>query len=99
MQVVVIKRHTTDSWAGPPPIFVAVAENEYAAKQWIQDEVDGKHNSGCSYASGQSADWWIEYGTFSLMWVEVQKDRYSSGRDKVVGYEGPVKHIQRKGFQ
>jgi hypothetical protein len=65
--VTVIKQHDPDSWSGGPGIFRAVADSEEHARQWIQDEVDGKHpDSGHSYASGQSVDWWIKYGTFTL---------------------------------
>lgn len=72
-QMVVVKRHQTDTYHAGPPVFCVVAVNERAAKQWIQDEVDGKHNSGNRYAQGKDADWWIEYGTFSLTKVDVQE--------------------------
>jgi hypothetical protein len=71
-KIVVIERCATETWAGPPPVLAAVASDEEAAKRWIQDEVDGKHNSGHSYASGHSAEWWIEYGTFRLSDMEIQ---------------------------
>ena len=71
MKVVVIERHVVDSYSGPPPMFCAVAVDEVAAKLWIEDEVDGKHKSGHRYAEGKTADWWIQYGTFSLTPTEV----------------------------
>lgn len=69
---VVVKRHETDSWNAGPPVFCVVASSEGAAKAWIQDEVDGKHDdSGHRYAQGKDADWWLKYGTFSITPVEV----------------------------
>lgn len=72
MDVVLIKRHVTDSWNPPPPVCVAVAADEDAAKRWIQDEVDGKHESTHSYMKGKDADWWIKYGTFTLTPATIQ---------------------------
>ena len=68
--VTVIHHRDVDSYTGLS-IFVAVAADEDAARQWIQDEVDGRHTSGNQYMKGQSADWWIQYGTFSLTSIEV----------------------------
>lgn len=73
MKVIVIKRHVTDSWNPPNPIFLAVASDEKAAKSWIQDEVDMNHDSGHSYMQGKDADWWIAQGTFSLTSIKVEK--------------------------
>lgn len=72
MDIYVVQHHTVDSWNGPPPTFAAVGIDEEAAKVWIQDEVDGKHQSSHSYAQGHTADWWLEYGAFSIKKVEVQ---------------------------
>lgn len=68
--VVVILQNETDSMSGRS-WFRAVAANKEAAKQWVQNEVDHKHESGHQYAQGKTADWWIEYGTFSLKTVPV----------------------------
>lgn len=73
MNVVVIKRHSTDGSAAP--IFMAVASDMDSAKRWIQDEVTdgGPHGTGHTYMQGKSPDWWINYGVFSLTSMEVQK--------------------------
>lgn len=71
MNVVVVRRHVVDSWNVPPPEICAVAIDIEAAKQWIQDEVDHKHDYSNTYMQGKNADWWIEYGIFSLLVVEV----------------------------
>jgi hypothetical protein len=68
--VVVIIQNDTDSMVGRS-WFRAVAKDEAAAKQWIQDEVDHKHDNGNRYAQGQTADWWIQYRTFDLKTVTV----------------------------
>lgn len=69
--VVVIFRNDTGSYSGKST-FVAVAKTEDAAKQWIQDEVDGKHHEGRSqYARGMTVEQWLQYGTFSLRTVPV----------------------------
>ena len=65
-QLYVIKRHQTDSYNAGPPVFLGVAATPEAAKLWIQNEVDGLHNTSHTYAKGYSVDWWIEYGTFSI---------------------------------
>ena len=71
MNVVVIKRHSPDGFTSP--IFMAIAQDVYAAKIWIKDEVDGLHTSPKhSYMQGKDAEWWIEDGIFSLTTVEVQ---------------------------
>lgn len=70
-QMVVVKKHQTESWNPGPPLFCVVATDEGAAKRWIQDEVDGKHDpSFSSFAKGKTADWWLAYGTFSITPVE-----------------------------
>lgn len=74
MQVIVVERNVTDSWNAPPPVFLAVAKSENAAKKWIQDEVDGHHNTSHSYMQGKDADWWIAQGTFSLKSVYFQTE-------------------------
>lgn len=66
MTVTLIMRHDTDSYNGRSSM-AAIASDEAAAKRWIQDEVDGKHGPGWTYMQGKDADWWIEYGTFSLV--------------------------------
>lgn len=71
MHVIVVKRQNTDSYNAPPPQVVAIAVDDAAAIQWVQDEVDGKHPSGWSYAQGHDASWWIDYGTFALEKTEV----------------------------
>lgn len=63
--VIVVMRNNVDSYNGSSH-FVAVAVDKEAAKRWIQDEVDGKHRGARQYAQGNSADWWIETGIFSL---------------------------------
>lgn len=67
---IVIKAHETESYNAGPGRFCAVAKDEEAAKRWIQDEVDRKHGE-TAYMQGKDADWWIEYGAFSLTEVEV----------------------------
>ncbi len=68
--VVVILRGNPESYNGRES-FAAVAADETAAKQWIQDEVDHKHDNGNMYARGKSADWWLQYGSFRLITVPV----------------------------
>lgn len=68
--VVIIQKHNTDSHSGRSS-FAAVAKDVLSAKQWIQDEVDHKHDNGNRYVQGKDADWWIQYGTFSLNTVVV----------------------------
>jgi hypothetical protein len=68
--VIVIEQHDVDSMNGFA-VFRALATDVTAAKRWIQDEVDGKHKAGHRYMQGKDADWWIQYGTFSLKETQV----------------------------
>lgn len=68
--VVAIWYHELNSWNGRDHI-MAVAENDEAAMRWLQDEVDEKHSNGTSYMQGETAQWWINYGTFSLKPMEL----------------------------
>ncbi len=59
MDVVVIFMDDLNSYNGCRT-FRAVAEDTEAATKWVQDEVDGLHGNGHSYAVGKTAQYWIE---------------------------------------
>jgi hypothetical protein len=71
-QVIAILHGDPDNWNASAPFLAAVAESEEAAKRWIADETEGRHESGHRYMTGKSPDWWIDYGVFILKPVEVQ---------------------------
>jgi len=74
MKLVAVKKHDPDSLQGRD-VFLVVCTNETAAKKWIQEEVDGKHpDSKTTYMQGQTADWWIQQGYFSLNTIELHTD-------------------------
>ena len=70
MDIIIINYCDTNSWQSTPTM-VAAAVDEDAAMRWVQDEVDGKHNSGVAYAQGTSAQWWIDHRTFRLNSVKL----------------------------
>ena len=72
-EVILIQRHDPDSWHSIAH-YAAVAVDIDAAMKWIQDEVDQKHDSGHRYMQGETAEWWLAYGTFTLSTVTLHKE-------------------------
>lgn len=89
--VAILKGHP-DTWSGPPPYMMAVAQDKESAKEWISIEVQNGQ-----YATGMSVDDWIRRGYFILEEVEFRQKK-EEPRVWVLDPNGYMKEMQNEGM-